>query len=265
MSLLRRAWVLAVVPALLLGACGIVLESSEESPSADSGTSSGQASTSSGGASSSGAVSSSSGAASSSSSGAVSSGGASSGCAPQTCGASGRQCGIADDGCGGVLDCGGCTTPTETCVEGQCVCPDVPQNACAGRCGVITNECGNTRDCNLASCGAGLVCNVGNGICECPQVPPVDCAGKCGQVANACGNVLECGGCQGNETCTNNTCQCTPEPRDTTCDKTIANKTVCGIVKNNCNVDVDCTETCPANFMCRDCDGNGNGVEKCCR
>lgn len=168
-----------------------------------------------------------------------------------------------------MVECGACGNGGG-CVDGQCACPEVPPNACPGHCGVIRNECGSTRDCNLDNCDEDRVCNLGNNDCECPPVLAVECAGKCGKITNGCGNFIECpGACPSGETCGNdNTCSCVPEPKETTCAKRIGNPTavVCGMTKNNCDVVVDCGTACAGGLACEDCDGPDRPQNAtCCR
>jgi len=68
-------------------------------------------------------------------------------CEPITCAAEGRDCGSLADGCGGILVCGTCTAPNETCsdVAGICICDfDECNGVCCApgeRC--VDNQCVN--------------------------------------------------------------------------------------------------------------------------
>jgi hypothetical protein len=78
------------------------------------------------------------------------------------------------DGCGGVLDCGNCTTPGQTCGG-------------AGQ----ANQCGSgTGGCNKQTC-------VGQSV-------------QCGAASDGCGGLLDCGGCALGYTCERGQCVALP-------------------------------------------------------
>lgn len=195
-------------------------------------------------------------------------------------------CGIVDDGCGNQLDCEGNAATRcpagETCggggVPGQCGasvgCTPIPVGtACAGKCGVVSDGCGNAyacesgnggQTCNAAageSCGAGGVPNeCGVAPCTprtqgeaCPSVGGYD---TCGQQPDGCGGLIDCGSCGAGQQCgldTPNRCGdipvCTATPVTTAC----AGK--CGVVPDGCGGSYTCTGanggvTCTGDAFC---------------
>lgn len=92
------------------------------------------------------------------------SGSASSGLCPGevTCASIGANCGPIGNGCGGVLECGTCTVPGETCGGGgvDSVCG---QSGCVGKtCEELGKDCGPVGD----GCGKLLMC----GDCTLPEI-----------------------------------------------------------------------------------------------
>src|SRR3989344_5691758 len=148
---------------------------------------------------------------------------------------SGQQCknpGTASSQCVDCINNNGCSN-NNTCVNNACVaryaCSGTscvktvggsyggstcggaccPTPSCSGKCGTVTNACGNSASCggctnaicsnntcvqctstNTSKCSAGEVCN--NNTCACPPAPA--CGTKeCGFTSNACGNTRNCG------------------------------------------------------------------------
>ena len=148
---------------------------------------------------------------------------------------SGQQCknpGTASSQCVDCVNNNGCSN-NNTCVNNACVaryaCSGTscvktvggsyggstcggaccPTPSCSGKCGTVTNACGNSASCggctnaicsnntcvqctssNTSKCSAGEVCN--NNTCACPPAPA--CGTKeCGYTSNACGNTRNCG------------------------------------------------------------------------
>ena len=121
------------------------------------------------------------------------------------------ECGSAQvmDSCGKrrMVSCGSCGADQE-CKDNQCSCEDVPQTACQGLCGTVTNACNSSRDCG--GCGVSQACNSAN-MCECTITA---CGGSqvCGRV-DACGSDLTCGAlsCAGNSVCDAHACEAVVE------------------------------------------------------
>jgi hypothetical protein len=90
-----------------------------------------------------------------------------------------RVCG--DDGCGG--SCGECEA-NQVCQGTTCCTPEPLVTTCAGRCGVWTNNCGQSVACYV--CPGNRVC-LSNGTCaiECPGASP------------PCNQRPGCSGCSG--------------------------------------------------------------------
>jgi hypothetical protein len=116
-------------------------------------------------------------------------------CTPTTCAGAGAECGTIDDGCGGHPDCGECSGP-ETCGGGQpgvpniCGCtPEPDTTTCAGKCGPVTNNCGQEIDCTAlcSDCCDGDICWPRcNGVCV-DRLTDHDNCGDCGVT---CGNLV---------------------------------------------------------------------------
>lgn len=122
---------------------------------------------------------------------------------------------------GVVLD-GGATS--------QCT-PDPSSVTCAGKCGVVKDNCGADRAC-ASDCGSGQACN--GGACQCTAVADW-CNHRCGSTADNCGTPTDCGKCAGTDPCVDNSCGCVPEPPTTTC-----GSKQCGTAVNNCGQTVNC-------------------------
>jgi len=122
---------------------------------------------------------------------------------------------VVTDGDGGV---------TSSCT------PEPNVVTCADRCGTTSDNCNSPRECS-DDCGAGKACITGS--CECVSEGSW-CTNRCGQTQDNCGRPVDCGGCDAG-TCTNNSCNCVPEPTATTC----AGK-ACGTAVNNCGQTVAC-------------------------
>lgn len=98
-------------------------------------------------------------------------------------------------GPGAALRCAAC--PDGTVIDdGACCTPDSHDVTCAGKCGPVVNNCGQTVDC-------------GSPITTCP-------AGACGSVDDGCGGTLDCGpcctpaaaACSANADCCSGVCAC---------------------------------------------------------
>ncbi len=123
---------------------------------------------------------------------------------------------------------------------------------CQGKCGAVTDNCGNPRTCS-SDCGLGKSCQAG--MCAC--VPdPAWCNGRCGASQDNCNQGVSCGGCDGGLTCSAaGACGCVPEPAATTC----AGK-ACGTATNNCGQSVGCGNGSACANMAAVCESNGT----CC-
>ena len=138
----------------------------------------------------------------------------------------GKDCG--PDGCGG--SCGSCTAPN-TCggsgTPGVCGCtPQSDATTCAGKCGSVLNNCGQTVDCTplCTGCCTGEICQPGTdnlfcgrnggacdrctspqtcggggsaGVCGCTPT----CAGKDCGASDGCGGICTAGRCPTDQTC----------------------------------------------------------------
>lgn len=195
-------------------------------------------------------------------------------------------CGIVDDGCGSQLDCEANATTQcpvgETCggggVPGECgatvgCTPTTEAAACAGKCGVVPDGCGDAYTCTGSnggvdcdalggeSCGGGGVSNeCGAPPCvplttaeACPNVGGFD---TCGSQPDGCGEVIDCGSCGAGQQCgldTANLCgdipTCEPTPENTACSGR------CGTVADGCGGSYDCDastygDTCSGTDFC---------------
>jgi hypothetical protein len=131
-------------------------------------------------------------------------------CTPKTCAQQGFDCGMATDGCGppgcaGVLDCGVCTKPGETCGGGWtpnvCATPCVP-TTCAAlgyACGQTFDGCNKMLDCG--ACPSGQACGAGGVDHQCSACistcVPQTCASQglmWGPAGDGCGDIILCGG-----------------------------------------------------------------------
>jgi hypothetical protein len=175
-----------------------------------------------------------------------------------------RQCGTVPIGCTSTtsIECGNCPGDWR-CDSGgthECFCPTLSEANCGGKCGTISNNCGNNHVCqtqcptntecvsNACQCTANS-CKSGedrychaNGTCLCSSMDfNRDCNGKCGIVSNRCGNEIDCGSClTSDEQCVNNVC---------TCDSISCPAQGCGVVANSCNL-VQCPVTCTSPDTC---------------
>jgi hypothetical protein len=136
------------------------------------------------------------------------------------------------------LTCAGkCGMIADNCARdvdcGQCQGPDGPDcvsppqtTACTGLCGIITDSCRRLVDC--CPCDGGCV----------SQDLATTCAGKCGLVKDNCSREVNCGNtCSGVETCgggVSNNCGCTSQPKSVICSGR------CGMETDNCGRQVDC-------------------------
>jgi hypothetical protein len=91
-----------------------------------------------------------------------------------------KACAVANDCAGGVCNGQLCCTPALDAIT------------CLGRCGVVTNTCGQPITCG--ACGGATTCVQTFCVCV-PDPTTTTCAGKCGSIANNCGQTLDCGPC----------------------------------------------------------------------
>lgn len=190
-------------------------------------------------------------------------------CKPKTCVDFGSKCGEIEDGCGNRINCG-CDNGQE-CIESQCCAPKaqacgadkcgtifvdgckydcgisncLPDKACGsnntceckppsceGKCGVVSNSCGQQLNCG-DNCGAPQTCGGGGApnVCGCtPKSQEDACLGaECGRVSDGCGGEYACGvECGPTLTCDNNKCTCNGNP-------CAANRSCCnGLCKPGC-------------------------------
>ena len=112
-------------------------------------------------------------------------------CCQPTYSCAGRACGTVNDNCGWAHSCGTCASG-QTCTSSGC-CALTQAQACAGRCGNVSDGCGGTYNC---------------GCCRLTQAQA--CAGKnCGTVSDGCGGTYSCGSCGQHEFCSGgNVCAC---------------------------------------------------------
>jgi hypothetical protein len=116
--------------------------------------------------------------------------------------------------------------------KGKRTCnPRSRDRTCAGKCGLVRNNCKKTVDCgscdcslNPAACPNGTCC-AGDGACQ------------VGTTNAACGSGGACDVCTGQEECQGQTCVCVPD-----CDRK------CGGVDDGCGG--SCSEPCPGGRVC---------------
>ncbi len=195
-----------------------------------------------------------------------------------SCDEAGVECGKTGNGCGGTLDCGKCPSG-EFCgilEAGQCdpppACePWTTEQACEGRCGVVSNGCGEEVDGGLIDCSAypeyacpdGMICGGGgvanecgngSGTCE-PLDPMAACAGMgCGVVSDGCSSSYVCGSCTSGSQCVAGQCEaiCSPLSASAACQGK-----QCGIVTDGCGAAPENT------FDCADTSGGCGPGEYC--
>lgn len=204
-------------------------------------------------------------------------------------------CGVVDDGCGHALDCS--SSPSTRCPSGQtCGGGGVPgqcgadmgcvpvhvMDACAGKCGFVSDGCEGGYQCGAGnggvvcdgsagdSCGGGGVPNqCGRPACtplsEAEACPVVGGFESCGQQPDGCGGLVDCGGCPGAQQCglsTANVCgevSCTPTPVRMACGGR------CGTVPDGCGGQYNCNAgnggvTCSGDAFCGALEPNSCGV-----
>ncbi|MCC7383389.1 MAG: hypothetical protein IT384_16245 [Deltaproteobacteria bacterium] len=193
----------------------------------------------------------------------------------RTCADVGAECGLISNGCGGVVDCGACTAPGESCggggvhnACGQATCAPV---TCAGidpmHCGPVSDGCGGlltgcgTTCVSPQACGAGGVRDrCGEPVLTCaPLDQTTVCAGRCGPASDGCGGSYDCGGCGAGQTCGGggqaSVCgapACVPR----TCQDLNA---TCGAVPDGCGNMLQCGSCTTAGESC-----GGGGVPNAC-
>ncbi len=180
-------------------------------------------------------------------------------CVIGSCGPGTKACGgncvptDASHGCEDVARCTACakgqtcagSSPT-TC---QCV-PDPAATTCAGKCGTVTGNCGQTVACNPL-CGKPTTCGGGGvpNVCGCTPVTNTCDGVSCGTKFNNCLQSVDCG-CTGFSTCGGGgvagQCGCTPiNP---------CASGACGLLPDGCGGKVACACTSP-----KTCGGGGVG------
>lgn len=110
-----------------------------------------------------------------------------------------------------------------TCAcSGTSACEAAPDSeTCAGQCGAIINNCGQTVDCGTC-CTPDLTCPVG----------------RCGSFEDGCGGTIECA-CPDGGTCIDTTC-CTP--------MSMCPEDRCGVIDDGCGGAMECK--CPVGAVC---------------
>jgi hypothetical protein len=124
--------------------------------------------------------------------------------------------------------------PGNSCISGQCVCPQAGQVSCGfAGCVDLTNDanhCGNCQN----QCEFGQSCVAG--VCQCP-VGNTNCQGLC---VNTASDPQACGTCQkqcaAGDTCANGQCACagTLCQQDQVCADTAHDPLDCGQCGNTC-------------------------------
>ncbi|MDP3575442.1 MAG: hypothetical protein Q8S42_32755 [Archangium sp.] len=169
-------------------------------------------------------------------------------CNPRSCVTQGKTCGEIDDGCGGLLMCGLCEVPGESCgaggVANVCAMGSCVPKTCTslGRtCGSVSDGC--SAQLNCGTCGGSQVCGSA-GTCEQSTCTPTTCQAQgknCGMISDGCNGQLSCGACMvSGQTCggsgTVNVCgqgACTPR----TCTQVGA---TCGTISDGCGNMISC-------------------------
>jgi hypothetical protein len=208
-------------------------------------------------------------------------------CQPATCeeamaGKPDGYCGFVSNGCDGpLLGCPG----TEVCGGGETcgitvdgnyveVCGDeggggcealLEADACAGKCGVVSDGCSSTYTCG--SCPAGELCGANDNpnVCGTTICVGTTCEAQnaeCGSIDDGCGGTIPCGTCSGGETCAGGgvpfqcgTATCQPDGQAEACAAANAN---CGLQSDGCDGTVNCG-TCPDGQTC----GGGGTANRC--
>lgn len=192
----------------------------------------------------------------------------------ESCESVGVQCGVIGNGCGGIIDCdaetGGCPSGEACGLGGPNMCGEAPTcepldpaDACAGKCGLVSNGCGPEVDGGIIDCselfpcpdgeecgGAGVPNQCGKGdatACE-PLTQEEACGdAECGYAGDGCGDAYPCGSCGSGTICVAGKCEapaCTPVPKATAC----AGKE-CGTVSDGCGGTYSCG-TCTGGEQC---------------
>ncbi len=188
-----------------------------------------------------------------------------------SCADVGLDCGVIGNGCGGTLDCtaesGGCTNGTFCGGGGPNQCgtdlPDCqpldPAFACAGKCGTVSNGCGEevnggVIDCSsLFPCPSGEQCGAAGipnecGAGSCTETSQTAACGnrECGAVSDGCDGSYSCGTCPAAEMCQGGSCVpiCQPIAKATAC-----GGKECGSVGDGCGGVYNCG-TCDTGEQC---------------
>mgnify|MGYP000203293755 CR=1 FL=1 len=131
---------------------------------------------------------------------------------------------------------GNCCAGSEVCFSNACCLPQPKDKTCEGKCGTVTNNCGQqvncgdcpVKTCETATCSGQSTCNY-TPVNDGQQGP--NCTGQ-GQFCCA----RKC--CSSGQVCFNDGC-CVPQSKEQTC------KDKCGEVINNCGQKVDCGPCAP--------------------
>ncbi len=192
-----------------------------------------------------------------------------------------NKCGVVSNGCSDVYFCsdqngglscgvgkkcdesGGQTDNTCVALPPSSCVPQEPASACNGKCGIVSDGCGDQIDCDMSGfgCPVGKTCGGGNVPGQCgsgtvcmPASAASVCAGKCGFVQDGCGGGYVCTGSNGGLTCDANaglTCggggvlnqcgkpACIPKTTLQACPGSGSYKS-CGKVSNGCGELIDC-------------------------
>jgi hypothetical protein len=141
---------------------------------------------------------------------------------------------------------------------GQCVSTDGPEAppeceeaTCDGKCGIISDGCGDTIDCGTTNCDPGEACNQTTNQCipQCDLISCADAGATCGTISDGCGGTVFCGNCTSPDICGLNqpgvcgTPDCTKIPEATAC----AGK--CGSIPDGCGGVWTCPG-CPTGQVC---------------
>lgn len=124
-----------------------------------------------------------------------------------------NACGLVPSACG-PLDCGGCASPSERCVDGHCACVPKTCGELGAACGAIPDGCGGQIFCGeckasprdagadgAADAGAtSLYCGPQNTCTTAPCIPGKasevcfsPTARLCGNHSDGCGGLVDCG------------------------------------------------------------------------
>ncbi len=177
----------------------------------------------------------------------------------QSCEEAGAECGQIGNGCGALIDCdeevGGCSGDAFCGGDGPNQCgslecePLSVAEACANKCGVVSNGCGVEVDGGTIECpscpgdqtcgGAGRPNRCGEASDGCQPLDAEAACGarECGAASDGCEGSVVCGNCFAGTTCVNGMCEpaCAPLTQAEAC----AGKN-CGQVSDGCIGSYNC-------------------------